>query len=102
MTYSIVYDAVKIKTTLFEKPAPIINLNELAAAICMGYQQAGLTPPEINIGMTVDEIRKKFLKEVENAEEVNPQLIAAIEEYPNEKAAIDETAKETYDFEDQY
>ena len=33
MTYSIVYDAVKIKTTRFEKPASIINRNELAAAV---------------------------------------------------------------------
>lgn len=102
MTYSIVYDAVKIKTTLFEKPAPIINLNELAAAICMGYQQAGLTPPELDIGVSVNEIRTRFVKDISDAEGVNPQLIAAIEEYPNEKAAIDEAAKETYDFENQY
>lgn len=101
MTYSIVYDAIKIKITRFEKPAPLINLNEMAAAICIGYQQAGLTPPELKVGITVDELRTEFLKNIANADGVNPQLITAITEYPNEKAVIDEMAKETYDFDNE-
>lgn len=102
MTYSIVYDAINIKTTRFEKPAPIINLNELAAAICIGYQQAGLTPPKLQTGVTVNEVRNKFLKDIENADGVNAQLITAITEYPNEKAVIDEMAKETYEYDNHF
>ena len=88
MTCSIVYDAIQIKITRFEKPASLINMNELAAAILTGYRQAGLTPPDIAVG----------LQDIHEKDSVNPKLIAAIREYPQEEDIVDEAAKATYAF----
>ena len=98
MTCSIIYDAVKIKTTRFENPAPLINVNELAAAILIACRQAGVTPPEVSADMSVEELRTVFFQLIEGKEGVNPRLLAIIKEYPNEKQTIDEAAKTTYEF----
>lgn len=100
MTCSIVYDAIQIKTTRFEKPAPLINCNEVAAAIRICYQEAKLTPPPIAVGVTVGELRNTLFEALKNAGEtaVNPQLLTALREYPNENETIDAMAKEVYEF----
>ncbi len=98
MTCSIVYDAIQIKITRFEKPASLINMNELAAAILTGYRQAGLTPPDIAVGLTAEEFRQQFLQDIHGKDSVNPKLIAAIREYPQEEDIVDEAAKATYAF----
>mgnify|MGYP000037143660 CR=1 FL=1 len=98
MTYSIVYDAVQIKTTHFENPAPLINMNELAAGILIACRQAGAEPPELTVGMSVNEFRTAFLQAIDGREGANPRLLAAIREYPHEKLLIDEAAKATYEF----
>lgn len=98
MTCSIIYDAIKIKTTRFENPAPIINTNELAAAVLIACRQAGITPPEISTGMSVEELRTVFFQLIEGREGVNPRLLTIIREYPHEKQTIDEATKTTYEF----
>lgn len=98
MTYSIVYDAVKIKTTRFEKPASIINRNELAAAVLLFCRQAGVTPPALLVGMSVDEFRTAFYESIRGKETANPGLLTVIREYPHEKQQMDDAAKETYEF----
>lgn len=98
MTYSIVYDAVQIKTTHFEHPVPLINTNELAAGILIACRQAGVTPPELTAGMTVQEFRTAFFQAIEGKEDINPLLLSAIREYPHEKLTLDEAAQATYEF----
>lgn len=105
MVYSIVYDALKTKTTLFAKPAPLINVNEVACAIRMGYSQAGLEAPTITLGETVEVIRNRFLDDIKQSgheQDVNVQLLTALKDYPHETAVVDEMAKETYDFGGEY
>ena len=98
MTYSIVYDAIQIKITRFEKPAPLINLNELAAAIVISYRQAGITPPALTTGISVDELRQTFFETIGEPDSIDPKLLTSIKEYPNEKQLIDEAALQTYQF----
>lgn len=98
MTCSIIYDAIKIKTTRFENPAPIINTNELSAAILIACRQADVIPPEISVGMSVEELRTAFFQIIGDQKDVNPRLLAMIREYPHEKQTIDQAAKTTYEF----
>ena len=68
------------------------------AAILTGYRQAGLTPPDIAVGLTAEEFRQQFLQDIHGKDSVNPKLIAAIREYPQEEDIVDEAAKATYAF----
>ena len=48
MVHELSVQAVKIKLTIFDPPARLINLSELASAIGAGYAAAGLPCPTVS------------------------------------------------------
>lgn len=81
MVYDVVPQSVHIKTTVFEKPAKLINSMELAAAVGMAYGQAGLPLLEAEEGEDVREFRDRAMESLKGKTEISPKLLQAIQSY---------------------
>ena len=97
MVISIIYDAIQIKTTRFEKAATLINLNEVAAALRLAYAQAGMEAPPLAEGTTVEAARSQLLEQTNQGAGINEKLIAALMDYPYEQNCFDEEARQVYE-----
>lgn len=88
MVYELTRDSVKIKTTIFNPPARLINHKELSCAVGMAYKEAGLPMPQAEAGLPMKEFRDACLKAVEGKEGVKETVRTAMEQYifkPGEK-----------------
>ncbi|MBS6955586.1 MAG: DUF3837 family protein [Enterocloster asparagiformis] len=101
MVYELTVQSVHIKTTIFEVPAKLINVKEFSCAIGFAYKQAGLSCPDLQIGMGIEECRAKCLEETNNPN-VSEKVREVIEKYvaPPDEIIIDDalvTLKLGYD-----
>ncbi len=80
MVYSIAYDAVKIKTEQFDPPVSLISDTELAAAIALGYRQAGMACPQFDRDACPEDCRQQVLTELQGTG-VHPKLYEVLERY---------------------
>lgn len=81
MVYELTRDSVRIKTTIFNPPARLINHKELSCAIGMAYREAGLPMPQAEAGRPMKELRDECLRAVEGKEGVKETVRAALEQY---------------------
>lgn len=80
MTHDLVPQAIKIKTTIFDPPARLINSNELCCAIAMAYRSAGLPEPSVEEGTELKAFQEEALKIMDHSD-VKPELKQVIENY---------------------
>lgn len=81
MTHELILQAIKIKTTIFNPPARLINYKELSCAIGLAFRQAGLPLPETKIGEDIKELRDESLKALEGNAAVDQNVRTLIENY---------------------
>ena len=82
MVHELSVQAVKIKLTIFDPPARLINLNELASAIGAGYAAAGLPCPAASSETDVTSFRQTCIAELSRYAAVLPEsLIFALQNY---------------------
>ena len=80
MTHDLVPQAIKIKTTIFDPPARLINSNELCCAIAMAYRDVGFPEPDAAEGTDLKLFQEEALKRLDNSG-VKPALQEVIESY---------------------
>lgn len=86
MQHTLTVEAVRIKTQKFDPPAKLINGCELAAAIALGYRQAGIPIPEFRQGDDVRLARERFLADCAGA---GQPLVQVVEGYQAGEGVFD-------------
>ena len=82
MVHELSVQAVKIKLTIFDPPARLINLSELASAIGAGYVAAGLPCPAVSPETDPVSFRQTCVAELSRYAAVLPEsLIFALQNY---------------------
>ena len=82
MVHELSVQAVKIKLTIFDPPARLINLSELASAIGAGYAAAGLPCPAVSPETDPVSFRQTCVAELSRYAAVLPEsLIFALQNY---------------------
>lgn len=96
MVHSLIPKSVRIKTTIFENPAKLINHMELTAAVGMAYRQAGLPMPTVDAGTNLKEFRDGAMEPLGGNSRINEKLLSVIRNYVfKSDEVVDEDAQIT-------
>ena len=80
MVYELYLEAVRTKVTRFEHASRLINGKELACAVGMAFQQAGLPMPEPEAGTEAENFQNESLKALEEK-----KVAAYVTDFPSDK-----------------
>lgn len=97
MVHDLTLKSVRLKTTIFNPPAKLINYKELSCAIGIAYRQAGLELPVSETGRDVAELCQEALKAWGDSPRVNDSVKFVIEHYTfnPEREVMDEDSEIT-------